>query len=83
MKIVESSPNGKKTLWVKEKLLVMMKIAESSLNGYKTPWEKEKLLKFSFSHIVFKWLVLQTRKNQGLFGEGLNQSILIAFTADT
>ena len=26
---------------------------------------------FSFSHIVFKRLVLQTRKNQGLFGKGL------------
>ena len=34
---------------------------------------KEKLLvtsDFSFSHIVFKRLVLQTRKNQGLFGKG-------------
>ena len=38
-------------------------------------WEKEKLLvtsNFSFSHSVFKRLVLQTRKNQGLFGKGLN-----------
>ena len=26
---------------------------------------------FSFSHSVFKRLVLQTRKNQGLFGTGL------------
>ena len=26
---------------------------------------------FSFSHIVFKRLVLQTCKNQGLFGKGL------------
>ena len=36
--------------------------------------EKEKLLvmsNFSFSHSVFKRLVLQTRKNQGLFGKGL------------
>ena len=34
----------------------------------------EKLLvtsNFSFSHSVFKRLVLQTRKNQGLFGKGL------------
>ena len=40
-------------------------------------WEKEKLLvmsNFSFSHIVFKKLVLQTRKNQGLFGKGLTLS---------
>ena len=47
---------------------------EGSSNGWKTLWEKEKLLftsNFSFSHIVFKRLVLQTRKNQGLFGKGL------------
>ena len=38
-------------------------------------WEKEKLLVtsiFFFSHSFFKRLVLQTRKNQGLFGKGLN-----------
>ena len=37
-------------------------------------WEKEKLLiisNFSFSHRVFKRLVLQTGKNQSLFREGL------------
>ena len=37
-------------------------------------WEKEKLIvtsNFSFSHIVFKRLQLQTSKNQGLFGKGL------------
>ena len=48
-------------------------MAESSPNRQKTLWEKEKLLimsNFSFSHIVFKRLVLQTRKNQGLFGKG-------------
>ena len=36
--------------------------------------ENEKLLftsNFSFSHSVFKTLVMQTRKNQGLFGKGL------------
>ena len=36
--------------------------------------EKEKLLitsNFSFSHSVFKSLVLQTRKNRGLSGKGL------------
>ena len=36
---------------------------------------KEKLLvtsNFSFSHSAFKRLVLQTRKNQGLFGKELN-----------
>ena len=36
-------------------------------------WEKEKLLvtgNFSFSHSVFKRLVLQTLKNQGLFRKG-------------
>ena len=49
-------------------------MAECSPNGQKTLWEKEKLLvtsKFSFSHSVFKRLVLQTRKNLGLFGKGL------------
>ena len=38
---------------------------------------KEKLLimsNFSFSHSVFKWLVLQTRKKQSLFGKGLTSS---------
>ena len=38
--------------------------------------ETEKLLitnNFSFSHSVFKRLILQTRKNQGLFGKGLIQ----------
>ena len=52
-----------------------MKMMESSANGKKTLWEKEKLLvtsNFSFSCSVFERLVLQTRKNQGLFGKGLN-----------
>ena len=50
-------------------------MAESSPNRWKTLWEKEKLLvtsNFSFSHSVFKRAVLQTRKNQGLFGKGLS-----------
>ena len=29
---------------------------------------------FSFSHSVFKRLVLQTRENQGLFGKGSNHT---------
>ena len=52
----------------------LLKMAESSPNRQKTLWEKEKLLvtsNFSFSHSVFKGLVLQTCKNQGLFGKGL------------
>ena len=43
--------------------------------GRKTLWGKEKLMvssNFSFSHSVFKWRVLHTRKNQGLFGKVLN-----------
>ena len=58
-----------------------MKIAESSPKGFKkkkkkkeTLWENEKLLvtsNLSFSHSVFKRLVWQTRKNQGLFWKGL------------
>ena len=38
-------------------------------------WEKEKLFvttNFSFSISVSNKLVLQTRKNQGLFGKGLS-----------
>ena len=43
---------------------------ENFPKGQKTLWEKEKLLvtsNFSFSHCVFKSLVLPTRKNKGLF----------------
>ena len=53
-----------------------MKMKESSPNGLKTLWEKEKLLvtrNFSFSHSVFKRCVQQTRKNEGLFGKGLDK----------
>ena len=59
-----------------------MKVAESYFKGSKTLWEKEKLLvtsNFSFSQSVFKGLVLQTRKNQGLFGKGLNLVLLFDF----
>ena len=51
-----------------------MKMVESSPKVWKTLLEKEKLLvmsNFSFSNNVFKRLLLQTRKNQGLFGKGL------------
>ena len=53
----------------------LLKMVETSPNGQKTQWEKEKLLlisNFSFSHSVFKSLLLQTGKNQGFFGKGLN-----------
>ena len=52
-----------------------MNTALGSPSALKTLWEKEKLLvtsNFSFSQSVFKRLVMQTRKNQGLFGKGLN-----------
>ena len=55
------------------------KMAENYPNRKKTLWEKDKLLitsNFSFSHSVFKRLVLQTRKNQGLFGKGLSQILI-------
>ena len=45
--------------------------------GRKHCGKKEKLLltsNFSFPHSVFIRLVLLTRKNQGLFGKGLNDS---------
>ena len=32
---------------------------------------------FSFSYSVFKRLVLQTRKNQGLFGKGLTKILFV------
>ena len=32
---------------------------------------------FFFSHSVFKRLILQTHKNQGLFGKGLNVAIFV------
>ena len=50
-------------------------MAESYFKGLKTLWEKEKFLvisNFSFSLGVFKSLVQQTSKNQGLFGKELN-----------
>ena len=53
-------------------------MAESSPKGQKTLWKKVKLLvtsNFTFSHSVFERLVLQTRKNQGLFGKGLKKVI--------
>ena len=53
-----------------------MKTAEGLPKGYKTLWEKEKLLVtsiFLFSLSVFKRLVLQTRKNRGLFGKMLKK----------
>ena len=57
----------------------LIKMTGSSPKQLKTLWEKEKLLvtsNFSFSHSVFKRLVLQTRKNQGLFGKGLETETL-------
>ena len=57
-----------------------MIMAKSSQNGQKTPWEKENLLvtsNFSFSHSVFKRLVVQTCKNQGLFG---NMAIIMTLS---
>ena len=55
--------------------ILSLKWAESYPKSLKkTQREKEKLLitsNFSFSHSVFKRLVLQTRENLGLFGKGL------------
>ena len=51
-------------------------MTESSSVGKKLMWEKEKLFvtsNFSFSHSVFKRLVLQTLRNKGLFGKGLGK----------
>ena len=42
-------------------------------------YEKKLLVmsNFSFSHIVFKRLILQTPENQGLFGKGLIGSLRV------
>ena len=49
----------------------------SHMSHLRRAYKKEKLLftnNFSFFHGLFKRLVLQTRKNQGLFGRGLNRN---------
>ena len=54
-------------------ILTMMKMTGSAPKGLKTLWEKEKLVfmsNFSFSHNVFKRLVLQTRKTRACLKEG-------------
>ena len=51
-----------------------MKMAESSPRRVENTVGKGEIARygyFSFSHNVFKRFVLQTRKNQGLFGKGL------------
>ena len=58
-------------------ILSLMKMGESSPKGLKTLLEKRKLFvtsNFSFSQSVFKSVLLQTRKNQGLFGKGLTST---------
>ena len=56
-----------------------MKMAESSPKGWKTVWGKEKMPLVARAippfTSVFKGLVMQTRKNQGLFGKGLTTKI--------
>ena len=52
----------------------LMQIAESSPKWVENTVGKGEIARtsnFSFSHSVFKRPVLQTRKNQGLFGKGL------------
>ena len=49
-------------------------MAKSSPIWKKKVWEKGEIAGYEqFSQSVFKRLVLQTRKNQDLFGRGLNQ----------
>ena len=65
---------GKGSLFTKWQILDL--VLET---GRKKLWEKQKLLvmsNFFFSHSVFEGLVLQTRKNQFLFGKGLTGSLL-------
>ena len=51
-----------------------MKMVETSQKKVENTVGKGEIARynFSFSHSVFKRLVLQTRKNQGLFGKGLS-----------
>ena len=72
MKMAESSPNGWKTLWKKEKLLITSNFS-LSLSGAIYP-----------NPTVFSkdwYCVLQTHKNQGLFGKGLNIFTIEIFAA--
>ena len=65
---------------LKTTILSLMKIAKSYPKGLKSLWENEKLLvlsNFSFSHRVFQRLLLQTRKNQGLFGKGITLNMIL------
>ena len=49
----------------------LMKMAESSQKMTENTVRKGEIVHISFSHSIFNRLVLQTRKNQGLFGKGL------------
>ena len=56
-------------------IFIFDEMAKRSTKKLKTLSEKEKVLvtsDFSFSHSVFKRLVLQTHKNQGSLGKGFN-----------
>ena len=61
----------------KNRIRVKKKNADEKLNefqmiGFVFEELDNIVFNFSFSHCVFKRLVLQTRKNQGLFGKGLS-----------
>ena len=81
--------NSKVLTLSQTKILDSSKLKEFADNNYKFDENGRKFIKhventvgkrenaltsnFSFSHIVFKRLELQTHKNQGLFGKGLIQ----------
>ena len=62
-------------------ILNLIKMVDCSPEGYKTLWKMEKLIitsNFSFSHSVFKRLVLQSHKNISLlFWERANHYLLL------
>ena len=69
-------------------ILHSSKLKEFADNNYKFDENGRNLFKrvitsnFSFSHTIFKRLVLQTCKNQGLFGKGLTHyHIMLHFDA--
>ena len=71
------------SIFLKQQIIDSSKLKEFAVDNFKSDEngekfssrEKEKMFimsNFSFSDSVFKRLVLQTCKNKGLFGKGLN-----------
>ena len=80
MKISGSCLNGKKTLWVKEKLLIMSNFSFSH-SVFKVPYRVENIVRKGeiclfqaispFSHNIFQSYISLVRQNTALCGNGL------------